>query len=492
MLRMSDATLDEAAPAPARPDVRARLAGTWAGVGVAIVFGLLTDAAVRVPPGLAIALGTWLAAIAIAWFGRPARRAMPFLAGAAALGSCFVLRSSPLLLLLDLLGATALLCVAASFARTGAPTRTTVRAYLARAAATPFEALPDGVSSLVGPATRELSGRASPRALARAALLIVPITATLAILLGSADPVFRHYVHVPRIEPAVWPPHVIATLFGTIAFATLLAVALRAPSRFDEDAQRPLSARWAGTPEWVGLLASLDVVFAIFVVIQFAVLFGGRTHVLQAEGLTYAEYARSGFWQLLGAAAIAGAALAFTWHALPRPAPARTRRLFLALGLSLVALVAVVLVSAFKRLTLYEDAYGLTYLRVLAQTAILALGVLFVCVVVALARWRVSWLPNVANADALIASNNIERGSRGDAIDTRTLSALSADAIPVMVDSLPSLPAGARAAVTTVLSCDADELTAATSAGWAGANRSRAAAVSALATAALPPCDDLS
>jgi hypothetical protein len=470
------------------------------------VFGLLADAALRVPPGLALTLGTWLAALAIAWSGRGRARSVPFLAGAAALGACFTLRASPVLLVLDLLGATALLCVAASFARSGRVATATARSYLTRAAVSPFEALPDGVSSFVGPPARALSGRASPRAVARAALLIVPVTALLAILLGSADPVFRHYVHAPAIQPVAWPSHVIATLAGALSLATLVAVALRAPSDLDRQMQRPLSASWARSAEWIGLLIAIDVVFAIFVVIQFAVLFGGRTRVLQQEGLTYAAYARSGFWQLLGAAAIAGAAVALAWHALPRPTPARMRRVFLALGVTLVALVGVVLVSAYKRLTLYEDAYGLTYLRVLAQTAIVALGAMFVCVIVAFVRERAAWLPtaavaivttavlalNVANIDARIASSTIDTGLRGGRIDAGTLSHLSADAVPVMVASLDVLPTDGRKGVASVLACDTEELSAAPSSGWAGANRSRTQAMRALATVTLPSCGRLS
>ena len=500
---MRDATIDGAAAAPARPDVRPRLAGTWAGVACALAFGLLADAAVRVTPGLALTLGTWLAAATVEWLARPGRRAVPFLLAAAALGACFSLRMSAVLLVLDLLGGAALLCVGASFARTGRPSRTTTRSYLARAAAAPLEALPDGVSSLVGPPARELSGRASPRGIARAALLIVPVAAAIAILLGSADPVFRRYVHAPSIDPETWPLHVIAILVGALALATLLAIALRRPTVLDEGMQRPLSAGWASTAEWAGLLVAIDVLFAIFVAIQFTVLFGGRTHVLLEEGLTYAEYARSGFWQLLGAAAIAGSAITFAWHALPRPAPPAIRRTFLALSITLVALVAVVLVSASRRLSLYEAAYGLTYLRVLGHTAIVALGVMFACAVVALVRWRASWLPtaaiaivtvsvlalNAANIDARIASSNIEGAREGRVVDVATLSALSPDAVPTMADALNALPADARADVARVLACDAQDLAIAPDAGWAGANRSRTDAERALSGLDLGPCD---
>lgn len=41
------------------------------------------------------------------------------------------------------------------------------------------------------------------------------------------------------------------------------------------------------------------MLFLGFVAVQLRVLFGGDRHVLTTDDLTYAEYARQGFWQLL-------------------------------------------------------------------------------------------------------------------------------------------------------------------------------------------------
>ena len=54
----------------------------------------------------------------------------------------------------------------------------------------------------------------------------------------------------------------------------------------------------------------LDVLFAAFVVLQLAALFGGDEHVLRTAGLTYAEYAREGFAQLMAVAALTLAMIA--------------------------------------------------------------------------------------------------------------------------------------------------------------------------------------
>ena len=57
-----------------------------------------------------------------------------------------------------------------------------------------------------------------------------------------------------------------------------------------------LPVRRSLTPwEWALPLALLAGLFAVFVAVQIAVLFGGHEHVLRTAGLTYAEYARQGF-----------------------------------------------------------------------------------------------------------------------------------------------------------------------------------------------------
>lgn len=72
--------------------------------------------------------------------------------------------------------------------------------------------------------------------------------------------------------------------------------------RVDAFAPRPGRpvARW----EWAIPVALLDLLFLGFVAVQLTVLFGGNTHVLTTADLTYAEYARQGFWQLLAVTAL--------------------------------------------------------------------------------------------------------------------------------------------------------------------------------------------
>src|SRR5947209_491861 len=52
-------------------------------------------------------------------------------------------------------------------------------------------------------------------------------------------------------------------------------------------------------------LGLVDLLLLAFVLVQFRTFFGGRSFVLHHARLTYAEYARSGFFQLAAVAALA-------------------------------------------------------------------------------------------------------------------------------------------------------------------------------------------
>jgi hypothetical protein len=489
---------------PADRDHRLLRAGTWAGLVAATGFGILTDAAVRAPSGLALTLGTWLAAAAVLVLVRPRLVVAPFVLAACAIGACFAVRASFVLTGLNLVAATALLCAGVSFAAFGEPTTATTRSYLGRVLWMPLEALPEGAASLAGPPARLIhTKRGTAGSVARGLLLVVPVAVALLALLASGDAAFARYIRTPiGLPPGSIVSHALVLGLGATALATLLAVATLAPSALDTAAQRPARAGWARPGEWIALLVVVDGIFAAFVAVQFAVFFGGRARVLAVDGLTYAAYARSGFWQLLGATAIAGGVVAFAWAALPRPASRRHRAVFLTLALILIALVLVVLVSASQRLTLYEDAYGFTWLRVLVHATILGIGALSLCTSVALVARRAAWLPfaavviatgvvlglNVVNLDAFIATHNIARAARAAPLDASVLALLSADAVPAMIAERASLPPDARGELEQTLSCARDELEAEAVGGWAGANRARAIALDSLRTLPLPRC----
>lgn len=207
------------------------------------------------------------------------------------------------------------------------------------------------------------------------------------------------------------------------------------------------SLRRLGRVEWMVALGLLDLLFAAFVMVQVTVLFGGRSHVLQTAGLTYAEYARSGFFQLLVAAGLTLLVLAGAIRWARRETAADTVALQVLCGI-LCALTLVILVSALRRLSLYEDVYGFTRLRLSVHATILWLEGIFGFVLVGGAIKKFGWLPRtfvaytavallaftLINPDRVIAARNVERYEATGRIDMSYLAGLSADAVPALAE----------------------------------------------------------
>jgi Domain of unknown function (DUF4173) len=205
--------------------------------------------------------------------------------------------------------------------------------------------------------------------------------------------------------------------------------------------------------DWALPTGLLVAVFALFVAVQFAMLFGSAEHVVATTGLTYAEYARSGFWQLLAVTALALGVLAVDSRWAPDRTP-QERAVKRGLLAALAVLTLVVVASAIHRMWLYQQAYGFTVLRLLVLTCELWLGAGFVIAIVAVLRLRPAGLsrPMVAagmiallglaavDPERLIAEHNLARWAETGQLDTHYLSTLSADAVPALLD----LPEGDR------------------------------------------------
>jgi hypothetical protein len=169
--------------------------------------------------------------------------------------------------------------------------------------------------------------------------------------------------------------------------------------------------------------------------------------VLTTDSLTYADFARGGFWQLLAVTGLTLVVLAGAARWAPRDTVADRVLIRVVLG-ALAALTLVIVASALHRMNVYADTYGLTRLRILVALCELWLGVTFLLVIVAGIRLRAAWLSRAvvaagvltllglvsANPDRLIAEQNITRYEQTGRIDLDYLAGLSADAVPALLD----------------------------------------------------------
>jgi len=191
--------------------------------------------------------------------------------------------------------------------------------------------------------------------------------------------------------------------------------------------------------------------------VQLRYLFGGADLITMTEGLTYADYARRGFFELVATAALVVPLLLLAdWAA--APSSMRARSVLRATMLVLVLLLLGVIASAAYRMRLYQAAYGLTELRLYVSVGIVALTAVLAWLAGTVLRGRrerfgagvvvigVATLVtlHLLNPHAVIARVNLGRAVAGAAYDGAYLRALGADAVPTLLAHMAQLPAPER------------------------------------------------
>ena len=355
----------------------------------------------------------------------------------------------------------------------------------------------------------------------RGLVLAIPIALVFGALLVSADSVFASYVKqvfgfdIRGLDRII--PHIL--LIGFISWASIGAVlsALSEGSQPDMPAEgktQPLPPHtplvWRlGFGEALTVLLVIDILFGAFMLIQAAYLFGGLD-TLSRTGMTYAEYARRGFFELVAVVCLALGLLWLLAAITGRTTPGQERRFVGASGLMVLLLLGMI-VSGFQRMWLYELAYGFTHLRLYTHSFMIWLGLVLLIFLLSLLAARPAWfafgglvsalillaLLNIVNPDAVIARANIERAihpsdtqlASGDGesygrsydIDGWYLSQLSADATPTLLELLPSMSADDQSIVRAKLEEQRQELERiAAEDGWPSWHLSRARAMAVL------------
>jgi len=278
-------------------------------------------------------------------------------------------------------------------------------------------------------------------------LICVPILLIVLPLLSSADMIFNHYlINISRIwelvdlRPAVSQSLIILFVFVYL-YGYIWSFRVKPPTAGIEKAEKQ------GFLDPVILLTVLfviNLVYLLFSIIQFSYLFGGQSYSLPA-GFSYAEYARRGFFELVAVTIINLSILLSSIHYVIKKS--QLANTIVRCCLSLLVLFSLnMLFSAHFKMSLYEEAFGLTYLRVFVHYFMCLLLVLFVIalghiwlnkiplvkayIVIALAFYTVL---NFINVDKIIVRSSIDRYVKTGEIDINYLQNLSSDAIPDML-----------------------------------------------------------
>ncbi|MEO6391593.1 MAG: DUF4173 domain-containing protein, partial [Pyrinomonadaceae bacterium] len=199
----------------------------------------------------------------------------------------------------------------------------------------------------------------------------------------------------------------------------------------------------------VGLL---NVLFLCFVIVQVRYLFGGAAMIQSTAGMSYAEYARHGFFELVAVAILVLPILLAVHWLLPKE-DARLARLFRVLAGVQILLLFVIMASAMKRMLMYQGAYGMTELRLYTTAMMGWLALVFVWFSLsvlrghrerfiggaAIAGFAILFLLHAINPDGLIVRYNTSSARSGPAVDIYYLTRLSKDAMPDLLTVMPAM-----------------------------------------------------
>ena len=297
--------------------------------------------------------------------------------------------------------------------------------------------------------------------------LALPALLVFGTILSSADPVFARSISLEWLTSSDTILQRVLTLGFTslIACGTLmmlsrdLSLAVGAsfsnpwPAVYDIGIGKRLEIQGPPSPSgikevnkeavsaFVAFFGCIGALFALFVLFQARYLFGGNDVVLKTENLSYADYARRGFFELVTVTVMALPMLMF-WQESLRTASAADRKPIRWVVITMSGLLGLMLISAAYRMGLYVAAYGLSTLRFYVSMSIGLLMVIIGGYAWLGSKWKLSAIPHVAyisltgmvlvsnvlRPDRLIASVNLTRAQP----DVQTVLNLGFDADSVV------------------------------------------------------------
>lgn len=435
----------------------------------ALLLGVAADALLRDGP-VGVGLVIWIVLLVMAAGSLASRSSLPvpreaaaWLATAVLFAAGLAWRDSGLLQFADflaMLGALAMAAVAihdrhaALFA---ARLRDTLWAGVAIGLSVAFGFLPLVLRGLSVPRTQPRSN-AKLLAVARAVLIAVVLLVVFGSLLRGADPIFASFVAMPAIDFGLLASHLVVTgFFAWIVGGWARGAFLAGPSSRRPPDELPVRL---GLLDVTTALATLNLLFGVFVLSQLGWFFGGEEFLRARTGLTVAQYARQGFFQMVWVVVLVVPLLMATRAAL-RPGAALRRR-HTVLSLPVIALLGAMVLSAVARLRLYVHYYGLTtdrlYPLVLMGWLVLVLVLLATTVLRDRHRLFVAGavisglatlvLLNVIAPDAIVARVNVARAATAPGagaatrpvLDLGYLASLSGEAAPIALSAIIAPP----------------------------------------------------
>ena len=265
------------------------------------------------------------------------------------------------------------------------------------------------------------------RTLIKALIITVPVAIVVVFLLASADSIFSNLFSgigdaLDKLIGNESIPETLARIILIIMIFAYMAGFMHniAGRKTEENIGEVDKKRKNLDAVTIGMMfIILDIVYLIFCAIQVVYLF---TKAGMPNGMTYADYARQGFFQLMIVTFINFAILLWVYTKKSDNLNKFQTNFIKSMEVLMEICTQIIIVSAFYRMFLYEQAYGYTYSRLFVYF-ILSVEFIFMMFVIAytlgkkinLVKWGLIigttayMVLNYINVDVVIAKNNIDR-----------------------------------------------------------------------------------
>lgn len=255
--------------------------------------------------------------------------------------------------------------------------------------------------------------------IAAALILTIPCGIILVMILANADMVFslKTESFIGEAANLINPHFIFIMLCGIVAGLFLFGITyhMYEPCKTNIDTK----IRFKGDHLIINtFISAISIVYTLFAVVQFKYLFAGSA---LPEGLTYTEYARKGFFELLALTGV-NIGIILVVISLTKETNKKWTCVTKALCHYLCAMTVILLASSFYRMFLYINSDGLTRLRlfVIGFLAFEAIGLAATFFYIAKPKFNITLIYlcvaltyysilNLVPVDTIIAKEQINR-----------------------------------------------------------------------------------
>ncbi|MBR2711925.1 MAG: DUF4173 domain-containing protein [Bacilli bacterium] len=252
-------------------------------------------------------------------------------------------------------------------------------------------------------------------------LIVIPVVIVVLLLLISADQIFSNlFSNFSKIFENISFSNILVRIINFVILFFYLGGTLYFISKKYKDESKDIKEVKKKDPLTINiLLTTLNVIYIVFDIIQINSLLLHRV----SSGFNYADYARSGFFQLMIISVINIVIILLSKKS-------EEKTYTKVMSLITVLLTLIIIISSFYRMFLYEQAYGYTVLRLGVYVILITEVILFIPTIIFIFKKNfnilryyliivltVYSLINCFSIDRIIAENNIRRYDRIGDID---------------------------------------------------------------------------